>query len=62
MVIKEIELDANHKSNLNLITLNKKSYWIIEGYGTDFEDLEGWEEITEELYDAIIKFNNTKTQ
>ena len=49
---------------LNVMTLEDKFYWGIEGENKDFLfiNLEDWEEITEELYNAIIKFYNSKKE
>lgn len=58
----EIEHIGNYYGYLNVMTLDGKFYWCIENYNTDFENLEDWEEITEELYTSIIKFWNSKNK
>jgi len=53
----EIFSIGNYYGGLNVMEFNGKFYWCIENYDTDFEKLEYWNEITEELYVSIIKFN-----
>lgn len=55
MNIIEIDSIGNDYGCLNLMTLNGKFYWCIEDWDTDFDDLDYWIEINEEIYNAIIK-------
>tara|TARA_R100000995_G_scaffold32035_1_gene14359 strand:- start:201 stop:467 length:267 start_codon:yes stop_codon:yes gene_type:complete len=49
---------------LHVMTLDDKFYWFIEGWTNVDKNLKDWEwkEITEELYNAIIKFYNSKKE
>ena len=49
---------GNYYGGLFIMSYNGNYYWIIESYNTDFGDITEWEEITKELYDSLIKFNN----
>ncbi len=60
MTQTEIGIIGNYYGCLNVMTLDGKFYWCIENYDTDFDDLEDWSEISEELYNSIIKFYNNK--
>ena len=53
--IKEVGLIGNYYGGLNIMQHEGKYYWIIENHNTDFNNLEEWNEIEEELYNALIK-------
>lgn len=53
--IKEVGLIGNYYGGLNIMQHEGKYYWIIENHNTDFNNLEEWDEIEEELYNALIK-------
>jgi hypothetical protein len=49
--IKDIGDIGNYYGGLSVKTENGKYYWSIENYNGH-----GWQEITEELYSALLKF------
>lgn len=49
---------GNYYGGLHILEHEGKYYWIIENFDTNFDDLDQYEEITKELYDAIIKNKN----
>lgn len=53
-------LNGNYYGTLRILNHKNKYYWIIEDYDTDFEDLEEWNEISEELYKVLKKENSIK--
>lgn len=50
-----IESIGNYYGNLFIKKTEVKYYWIIENYDTDFSNLDLWDEITEELYNELLK-------
>lgn len=66
MEIKTIGEIGNYYSRLNVTEHDGKFYWCIENYNTDFKDLNDWDEIDKELYDALIaseeRRKNTETK
>lgn len=48
---------GNYYGGLFITQYDSKYYWIIENYNTDFTDISEWEEISEELYYALLKHN-----
>lgn len=58
----EIDIIGNYYGYLNVMSLDGKFYWLIENHNTDFECLEDWDEISEELYNSIMKFYNNQTK
>lgn len=54
MEIKTIGEIGNYYGGLNVTEHDGKFYWCIENYDTDFEDLNDWDEIDKELYDALV--------
>lgn len=54
MEIKTIGEIGNYYGGLNVMEYEGKFYWCIENYNTDFDDLNDWDEIDKELYDALI--------
>lgn len=55
--MQEIGNIGNYYGGLNVKKENDKFYWIIENYNTDFNDISLWEEISESLYNELIKHN-----
>lgn len=53
-------LNGNYYGTLRILNHENKYYWIIEDYDTDFDDLEEWNEISEELYNVLKKENSIK--
>lgn len=53
-------LNGNYYGTLRILNHKNKYYWIIEDYDTDFDDLEEWNEISEELYKVLKKENSVK--
>lgn len=53
-------LNGNYYGTLRILNHKNKYYWIIEDYDTDFDDLEEWNEISEELYKVLKKENSIK--
>ena len=60
MTRTEIQLIGNYYGCLNVMTLDGKFYWCVENYDTNFENLNDWQEISEEIYNSIIKYYNSK--
>ena len=54
---KSIGTIGNYYGGLSVKTENDMFYWSIEDW-----DGESWEEITKELYDALIKFENDSSK
>ena len=48
---------GNYYGGLHVCKNEGKFYWIIENYDTDFEEISEWEEISEELYELLLKHN-----
>lgn len=46
---------GNYYGGLSIKTENGKFYWIIENYDTDMEDISDWSEISEDLYNELLK-------
>ena len=46
---------GNYYGGLYVKTENNKYYWIIENYDTEFNNIDEWEEINENLYLQLIK-------
>ena len=57
--MKDIGNIGNYYGGLVVKKENDKFYWIIENYNTDFDDISRWEEISESLYNELIKHNET---
>ena len=53
--MKCIESIGNYYGNLFIRKTIAGYYWIIENYDTDFDNLDEWDEITEELYNELLK-------
>jgi len=49
---------GNYYGGLHILNHNEKYYSIIENWDTEYEDIESWDEIDKELYDALIAFQN----
>ena len=49
---------GNLYGGLLVMHIGDSFYWIIEGVGSDLDNLDDWEEIDEELYHLLIKHNN----
>jgi hypothetical protein len=49
---------GNLYGGLLVMRIGDLFYWIIEGVGSDLDNLDDWEEIDEELYHLLIKHNN----
>lgn len=46
---------GNYYGGLYVKIENNKYYWIIENYDTEFDNIDEWDEITENLYLSLIK-------
>lgn len=46
---------CNYYGGLFVLCHKGKYYWIIENYDTDFDNLEEWSEIDQELYIQLLK-------
>lgn len=57
--MQDIGYIGNYYGGLFVKKENDKFYWIIENYDTDFDDITEWEEISESLYNELIKHNET---
>lgn len=47
---------ANYYGGLYVMHHDGSYWWIIKNYDTDFDDIDDWQEISKELYDAIIEW------
>ena len=54
----QMPMIGNYYGGLHVMTLDGKFYWCIENHNTDFDDITDWDEITKELYEALVKFAN----
>lgn len=54
---KGIGYVSNYYGGLHILEHEGRFYWVIENYDTDFRDLEDWEEIDEQLYRALVEFD-----
>lgn len=57
--MKKVGNIGNYYGGLYVQKKENKYYWIIENYDTEFDNLEEWEEISENLYNELIG-NNKK--
>tara|TARA_Y100000593_G_C4235498_1_gene299305 strand:- start:704 stop:889 length:186 start_codon:yes stop_codon:yes gene_type:complete len=48
---------GNYYGGVWVQEIDGKFYWIIENYDTDFEEIEEWTLISQELYEALISEN-----
>ena len=46
---------GNYYGGLTVTKYNGKYYWLIENYDTNKDDINDWEEISEKLYNLLIK-------
>ena len=53
-----IETVGNYYGNLNITNHDNKYYMIIQNYDTDLDDLNEWDEISETLYNELLKHKN----
>ena len=51
---------GNYYGGVYVCNHNGKYYWIIENFDTDFDNIEEWEEISEQLYTELINHNKRK--
>ncbi len=51
---------GNYYGGLYVKTEKNKYYWIIENYDTEFNNIDEWEEINENLYLQLIKLEINK--
>jgi len=50
---------GNYYGNLFIKKTSSGYYWIIQNYDTNFDDLDEWDEISEQLYKELLnKLNN----
>lgn len=49
---------SNYYGTLVICEFEDKYYWMIENYDTCDDNIEDYQEITEELYNSLVKFNN----
>ena len=54
---KQIGSISNYYGGLYIMKNDKKYYWLIENYSTDFDSLSDWVEIDKELYDALNSYD-----
>jgi hypothetical protein len=56
--MKRIGNIGNYYGALFIQNIDDKYFWIIENYGTDFEDISEWEEIPKSLYEELLNQTN----